>query len=91
MCAKCVRKDSLGTQTVMKVSKLDCVNGINAEVFHYLTLNLACQYDRKLVKNVIYNDIEAMKTKLKEGVCVDSFGEYELVSFIKRDNLTNFE
>ena len=84
MCAKCVRKDSLGTQTVMKVSKLDCVNGINAEVFHYLTLNLACQDDPKIVTDAVDNDIDAIKKTISNGICVDSFATIGpgLVSFI---------
>ena len=60
-------------------------------LFHYLTLNLACQDDPQIVTDAKKNDIYAVKKQIEEGACVDSLAAKRLVSFIKRENLTNLE
>ena len=57
---------------------------------NYLTLNLDCRDDPQIVEDAYNNDIDAVKKKIEDGVCVDSFGT-GLVSVIKGYNLTNFE
>ena len=50
-----------------------------------------CKNDPQIVEDAYYNDIDAVKKNISDGVCVDSFGTRGLVSFIIGDNLTNFE
>ena len=50
-----------------------------------------CKNDPEIVKDAADEyKIDAVKKKISDGICVDSFGT-GLVSFIKGYNLTNFE